>query len=101
VLPDLDGDLELGTDAVGGRDEDGITEAGGLGIDQRAEPAQTGVGSGAAGGTRQRLDRLDERVAGVDIDSRRAVTAVAVAIVANGALVEDSLYKALTCRRKA
>jgi len=41
-----DGDLELGADAVGGGDQDGVLEAGGLGVEQRAEAAQRGGGAG-------------------------------------------------------
>ena len=39
----LDGDLELGADAVGGGDEDRVREAGRLEIEQRAEAAEVGV----------------------------------------------------------
>jgi len=35
----LDGDLQLGADSVGGRDQDRILESGGAQIEQRAESA--------------------------------------------------------------
>ncbi len=44
----VDRDLELGADAVGGRDQDRVLEAGGLEIEQPAEPADFSVGAGRA-----------------------------------------------------
>ena len=65
----VDGDLELGADAVGGGDQDRVAEARRLQVEQAAEAADLGVGAGPAGRAHQRLDRLDQRVAGVDIDA--------------------------------
>jgi hypothetical protein len=64
-----DRDLQLGADAVRRRNQDRVAEPGGLEIEQRAEPAQPGIGAGPGGGARQRLDRLDQRVARVDVDA--------------------------------
>ena len=69
MQPGLDRDLELGADAVGGGDEQGIDIAGRLQVKQRAEPAQRCVRAGSSGRLGQRLDRLDQRRACVDIDA--------------------------------
>ena len=41
----LDGDLQLGADAVVGGDQDRVLEAGPLEIEQRAEAAEVGIGA--------------------------------------------------------
>jgi hypothetical protein len=69
VAAGRDRDLQLGADAVRRRDQDRVAEAGGLEVEQCAEPAQPGIGAGSGRGARQRLDRLDKGVAGVDIDA--------------------------------
>ena len=66
----LDRDLELGADPVGGADQDGIVEAGPGQVEQTAEAADLGVGARAARGPHDRFQRLDEVVAGVDVDAR-------------------------------
>jgi hypothetical protein len=73
VLVGLDGDLQLGADAVGGCDQDGVLEPGSLGVEKRAKTAETGGTARAGGGFGERLDGLDQRLAGVDIDTRIAV----------------------------
>ncbi len=45
VAVEGDGDLELGADAVGGRDQDGIAIAGRLQVEQGAETAESRLGS--------------------------------------------------------
>ena len=45
VQAGFDRDLDLGADAVGGRDQDRVLEAGGLEVEQPAEPADFGVGA--------------------------------------------------------
>src|SRR5690606_2948080 len=60
--------LQLGADAVGAADQDRVLEAGGLEVEERAEAAEPAHGAGAVGGARQRLDGLDQRVAGIDVD---------------------------------
>src|SRR5262249_7489233 len=64
-----DGELELGADAVGGGDQDRVTVARSLGVEEGAEAAEAGGRAAAGRGARQRLDRLDQRVAGVDVDA--------------------------------
>ena len=74
----LDRDLELCPDAVIGRDQHGIREAGGLQIEQAAEPADLGVGAAPAGRAHQRLEAFDESVAGLDVDARLRVGEAAI-----------------------
>ncbi len=69
-MPALDGDLDLGADAVIGRDQDRIGEAGGLQVEQAAEAADLGVGAAPPRGAHQRLDQIDHARAGVDVDAR-------------------------------
>ena len=45
VARGLDGDLDLGADAVGRGDQERIGEAGGLEVEQAAEAADLGVGA--------------------------------------------------------
>ena len=66
----VDGELELGADAVGARHQDGVLEAGRLKVEQPAKAAQVGVGAAPARGPRGRADALDQRLAGVDIHAR-------------------------------
>ena len=70
----LDGDLDLGADAVGGRHQDRILEARGLEVEQSAEPADFGVGARSGGGANHRLDQIDQTIAGIDIDARIRVS---------------------------
>ena len=68
--PGLDGDLELGADAVGGRHQHRVLEPGGGQVEQPAETAQIGIGARPArrpGGGR---DARHQRLAGVDIHAR-------------------------------
>ena len=59
----LDRDLQLGAHAVGAGYQNGIDETRRLQVEQRAEAAKAADHPGAERGTRQRLDRLDQRVA--------------------------------------
>ena len=52
VLPGVDGDLELGADAVVGGDQDRVAEAGRLEVEQPAEAAELGIGAGPRGSPR-------------------------------------------------
>jgi hypothetical protein len=81
VPPGLDGDLELGADAVGGRHQDGIAIAGRAQVEAGAEAADGAVGAGPGGGAGQRLDRLDQRVARVDIDAGILVAAAGYGVL--------------------
>jgi hypothetical protein len=69
MQPGLDRDLDLGADAVVGGDQHRILEAGALEIEQSAEAADFGVGTGARRRFHQRLDQFHHAVAGVDIDA--------------------------------
>jgi len=68
VAAGRNGELELGADTVGGGDQDRVAIAGGLGVEEGAEAAEAGRRPAAGGGARQRLDRLDQGVAGVEVD---------------------------------
>jgi hypothetical protein len=59
VLAGLDRHFQLGADAVGGRDQQGIAQAGRLEVEQRAETAELRVGAAAPSRACQRLDRVD------------------------------------------
>jgi len=89
VTARLDRDLELGADAVGGGDEDRIAIACGLEIEEGAEAAEPRVAAASRGRARQRLDRFDERIPGVDVDAGILV-ALAVSVV-YGVLPGDEL----------
>ena len=73
VQAGIDGDLELGADAVGGADEHRVAKAGGLEVEQRAEAADAAHGADAVGSAGERLDPVDQRVAGFDIHARVAI----------------------------
>ena len=53
--------------------EQGIGESGGLKIEEGAKTAQRRIGPGSPGGLGERLDRVHQGVAGVDIDARLGV----------------------------
>ena len=69
VQAGLDGNLDLGADAIGGRDQNRVLEARRLQIEQSAEPADFGIGAGAGGGANHRLDQVDQTISGIDIDA--------------------------------
>ena len=69
----LDGELELGADAVGGGDEHGVLEAASLEVEQATEAADAAEQACALRLCGQRPDGLDQRVACVDIDARVAI----------------------------
>jgi hypothetical protein len=73
VLAAGDGELELGADTVGGGDEQGIAIAGRLEIEESAEPAEAGGAAGPGRGAGKRLDRLDQGIAGIDVDAGRFI----------------------------
>jgi len=75
-----DGDFELGADPVRRGDEDRVLEPRGLEIEERAEAAEAGVAAAAGGGFRERLYRLDQGVAGVDVDPGLAIAVLAVPV---------------------
>ena len=61
--------LQLGADAVVGRHQHRIGEAGGLEVEQAAEAADLAVRARPPRRAHQRLDPLDQGVAGVDVDA--------------------------------
>jgi hypothetical protein len=79
-------ELELGSDAVGRGDEDGIAIAGGLRVEEGAETAEGRGRAGSRGSARQRLDRLDQRIAGIDVDPRRLVGEAVYGVLPGDAL---------------
>ena len=69
----LDGELELGADAVGGGDEERVLEAARLEVEQAAEAADAAQEAGACRLGGERADRVHQRIAGIDIDAGVAV----------------------------
>ena len=67
-----EGELELGADAVGAGHQHRLAVAL-ADLEQAAEAADAGQHLGAHGALGERLDALDERVAGVDVDAGIAV----------------------------
>lgn len=94
----LDGDLQLGADAVGGRDQR-IDVAGGLEVEQGPRSAEPALHAGTGGGFRERLDGLDERGAGVDVDARTGI-GKAVGPIGHGVLGEASRQRLRTKIRR-
>ena len=80
----VDGELQLGADAVRGRDEQRVGEPGSLRIEKRAEAAQLWVGTGTARGGDERSDGAHERVARLD---RHAGAGIGVGAVPGGSVV--------------
>jgi hypothetical protein len=70
VAARLDRDLELGAHAVGGGQQQRVAVACRAKVEQAGEAADPRVRAGAAGRGGQRLDRIDQRFAGVDVDAR-------------------------------
>jgi hypothetical protein len=66
----VDGDPELRPDAIGRRHQDRVGVSRRREVEEAAEPADLGIGAAPPGRPDDRLDRLDEGVAGVDIDPR-------------------------------
>jgi hypothetical protein len=66
----FDGDPELGADPIGGGDQNGVLEPGGLEVEQAAEPAKAGHDAATRCCLGQRCDAVNQRVPGIDVDSR-------------------------------
>ena len=73
VPPGVDRKSQLGADAVGARYQHRLAVTGGQ-LHQGAEAADAGEHLGALRAAHERLDALDELVAGVDVDARVAIT---------------------------
>ena len=69
----VDGDLHLGADAIVGRNQDRVLEAGGLQVEEPAEPADLRVRPGPARRAHQGLDLVDHGIAGIDVDARLGI----------------------------
>jgi hypothetical protein len=69
------GDLELGADTVGGRDQNRVAITRSLQVEQRTETAQAGGRTATRGACRERFDRFDEGRPRIDIDAGIAITA--------------------------
>ncbi len=69
MVAGIDGDLELGADAVIGGDKDGIAKARSLEVEEAAEAADLAIGTRAARRAHGRLNGLDQRIAGIDVDT--------------------------------
>src|SRR5258708_7688926 len=74
----FDRDLELGADAVGRCHQHRIGKARALEVEQPAEAADLGIGTGPRRGTHQGLDQLDHAVAGIDVDAGLGIGAALV-----------------------
>ena len=85
-------DLELGADAVGAGDQDRILEAR-REVEQAAEAAERREHARSVGAARERLDALDQRVAGVDVDAGFLV-GQGRPIVAGGVRLQARLIRA-------
>jgi hypothetical protein len=66
VAVEVDGQLELGPDAVVRRDQQRIAVSGGLEIEEPTESAELGIGARTGGRAGKRPDRFDQRIPGVD-----------------------------------
>jgi hypothetical protein len=76
--------FELGADAVGRGDQQGIAIAGLGQVEDAAKSADAGDDAGAQGGLGERIDGFDEAVTFVDIDAGvPVVKAVRIATVGN------------------
>jgi hypothetical protein len=84
----FDRHFQLGAHTVGGGYQKRVAQAGGFEVEQRAETAELRVGAAAARGLGERLDGVDQRVAGIDVDACLAVP-VAAGVAGNGALVRN------------
>ena len=73
VAAGVDGQPQFGADAVGGGDQHGVAESGRFRVEQGAEAADAAEQAGPGGGPGQRLDALDQGVAGVDVHAGRAI----------------------------
>ena len=94
VAAGVDREPQLGADAVGAGDEHRAAVAGRQ-LDQGAETADAGEHLGALRAAHERLDALDEFVAGVDVDARVAVGDA----MAFGHVRTRSGWAAVGCRR--
>jgi hypothetical protein len=88
------GDLQLGADPVGRGDQQGVAVAELPQVEEGAEAAEAGGAAAPRRRPGERLDRLDQRVAGIDVD-----TGLSVGLAVYGVLPEDRLYSGHGRRR--
>ena len=86
VAAGLDGDLDLGSDAVIGGDQDRVLEPRPFEVEQAAKAANFGIGAWARGGADQRLDQVHHPVAGVDIHAGLRVSEAALFFCHDGSV---------------
>ena len=67
--PGLDGDLDLGSNAIGGGDKDRVLETGRFQVEQAAESADFGISTRPRGSANHGFDKVHEPISGVDIDA--------------------------------
>jgi len=67
IASEFGGNLELGANSVGPRDEDGVLVAGGSHVEEAPEAADGAGGAGPLGAGHERLDALHQAVPGSDI----------------------------------
>ena len=79
VAVEVDGELQLGADAVIGGDQQRIAIARRLEVEEAAEAAQRGVGARPRGRFGERRDRLDQRIAGGDRNAGFGISVVSPA----------------------
>ena len=92
MLVGVDGDLQLGADAVIGGNQDRILEPCGLEVEQAAETADFAIGTGTPGRAHMRLDLFHQKVSGVDIHTRITVGQTVLSWLAHGLISAGSSY---------
>ena len=92
VARQVDGELELGADAIGGRNEHGIAP-GLVQFEQSAKAAQSAHHTLAQGGAGRWLDTFDEVGTCIDIDAGIAVAERSVGVLCHGRMVSTRLRR--------
>ncbi len=93
----LHGQLELGADAVGAGDQHRFAVAIQRQLEQRAEAAEPGQHARAEGVLDDRLDALDQGIAGVDIDPGLRIAEGTC--IGGGGLIAQGWLQAGTAKR--
>ena len=78
MQPGLDRDTQFGADAIRGRNQDRIVKSGGPQVEQGAKSAQPAHDTRAPRGAGERLDRLHQGIARVDVHPSGAIGQVLV-----------------------
>ncbi|MND63040.1 hypothetical protein D3C80_543400 [compost metagenome] len=93
MVVSVDGDLQLGADAVIGGHQNRIGEACGLQIEQAAEAADFAIRAGTPRRTHRRFDLFDHQVAGVDIHTCITIGKTVLARLAHGSRLRWFLWR--------